>query len=106
MKDQEMKGNDILDVCRRLKQITDELGAMVDEEIKHGEGDDTDDAGEDGGTFWMMSASKRVKLVGVAQSLIAGITDALRTATIDHSKVFEVMALLSVMADTISGKRH
>ena len=51
-----------------------------------------------------MSVSKRVKLVGAAQSLIAGITDALRTATIDHSKVFEVMALLSVMADTISGK--
>jgi hypothetical protein len=48
MKDQEIKGNDILDVCRRLKQITDELGAMVDEEIKHGEGDDADDAGEDG----------------------------------------------------------
>jgi hypothetical protein len=52
------------------------------------------------------SASKRVKLVGAAQSLFAGITDALRTATIDHSKVFEVMALFSVMAHTISGKRH
>ena len=25
MKDQEMKGNDILDVCRRLNQITDKL---------------------------------------------------------------------------------
>jgi hypothetical protein len=82
------------------------LAQIVDEEIKHGEGDDTDDAGEDAGTFWMMSASKRVKLVGAAQGLIAGITDALRTATIDHSKVFEVMAPLSVMADTISGKRH
>jgi hypothetical protein len=37
MEDKEMKGNDILDVCRRLKQITDELGAIVDEEIKRGE---------------------------------------------------------------------
>jgi hypothetical protein len=25
MEDQEMKGDDILDVCRRLNQITDEL---------------------------------------------------------------------------------
>jgi hypothetical protein len=50
--------------------------------------------------------SQRLDLAGVAQSRIAGITDALRTATIDHSKVFEVMALLSVMADTISGKQH
>jgi flavin-binding protein dodecin len=65
------------------------------------------DDGEGGGTFWMLSASKQVKLVGAAQShLIAGITDALRTATMDHSKVFEVMALLSAIADTISGKRH
>jgi hypothetical protein len=39
MEDQEMKGNDILDVRRRLKQITDELAAMVDEEIKRGEGE-------------------------------------------------------------------
>jgi hypothetical protein len=62
----------------RLKQITDGLAAMVDEEIKRGEGGDTDDDGEDGGTFWIMSASKQVKLVGAA--LIAGITDALRTA--------------------------
>jgi hypothetical protein len=106
MEDQKMKGNDILDVCRRLNQITDELAAMVDEEIKRGEDGDTDDDGEDGGTFWMMSASKQVKLVGAAQSLIAGITDARRTATIDHSKVFEVMALLSAITDTISGKRH
>jgi hypothetical protein len=100
-----MKGNDILDVCRRLNQITDELAAMVDEEIKRGEDGDTDVDGEDGGTFWMMSASKQVKLVGAAESLIAGITDALRTATIDHSKVFEVMALLSAITDTISGSQ-
>jgi flavin-binding protein dodecin len=53
----------------------------------------------------MMSASKQVKLVGTVQSLIAGITDALRTATIDHSKVFEVMAPLSAITDTTSGKR-
>jgi hypothetical protein len=53
----------------------------------------------------MMSASKQVKLVGTVQSLIAGITDALRTATIDHSKIFEVMALLSAITDTTSGKR-
>jgi hypothetical protein len=106
MEGKEMKGNNILDICRRLKQITDELAAMVDEEIKGGESGGTDDDGEDGGTFWMLSASKPVKLVGAAQSLIAGITDALRTATIDHSKVFEVMALLSAIADTISGKRH
>jgi len=66
----------------------------------------TDDDGEDGGTFWIMSASKQVKLVGAAQCLIAGIADALRTATVDHSKVFEVMALLSAITDTISGKRH
>jgi hypothetical protein len=33
MEDQEMKGNDILDLCRRLNQITDELAAMVDEEL-------------------------------------------------------------------------
>jgi hypothetical protein len=68
MEDKEMKGNDILDVCRRLKQITEELAAMVDEEIKRGESGDTDDDGEDGRTFWMMSASKQVKLVGAAQS--------------------------------------
>jgi hypothetical protein len=104
--DQEMKGNDILDVCRRLNKITDELAAMVDEEIKRGQDGDTEDDGEDGGMFWMMSASKRVKLVGTAQSLIVGITDALRTATTDHSKVFEVIALLSAITDTISGKRH
>jgi hypothetical protein len=101
-----MKGNDILDVCRRLNKITDELAAMVDEEIKRGQDGDTEDDGEDGGMFWMMSASKRVKLVGTAQSLIVGITDALRTATTDHSKVFEVIALLSAITDTISGKRH
>jgi hypothetical protein len=65
MEDKEMKGNDILDVCRRLKQITDELGAMVDEEIKRGESGGTDDDGEGGG-FWMLSASKQVKLVGAA----------------------------------------
>jgi hypothetical protein len=106
MKDREMKGNDILDVCRRLKQITDELAAMVDEEIGRGENGETDDNVEEGGTFWMMSASKQVKLVGTAQSLIAGITDALRTATVDHSKVFEVMALLSAITDTFGGKRH
>jgi len=41
---------------------------MADEEIKDG---DTDDDGEDGGTFWMMSASKQVKLVGTVQSLFA-----------------------------------
>ena len=70
---------------------------MVDEEIKRGEGSDADDDGEDGGTFWMMSASKQVKLVGTPQSLIAGTTDALRTASIDHSKIFEVMALLSAI---------
>jgi hypothetical protein len=87
-------------------KITDELAAMVDEEIKRGEDGDTEDDGEDGGTFWMMSAGKRVKLVGTAQSLIASITDALRTATTDHSKVFEVIALLSAITDTISGKRH
>ena len=86
---------------RRLNQMTDELAAMVDEEIKRGEDGDTDDDGEDGGKFWMMSARKQVKLVGTAQSLIAGTTDA---ATIDHSKVFEVMALLSAITDTISGK--
>jgi len=56
-------------------------GRMVDEEIMRGEDGDTEDNGEDGGTFWMMSASKQVKLVGTAQSLIARITDALRTAT-------------------------
>jgi hypothetical protein len=39
-----------------------------------------------------------------AQSLIAGITDALRTATIDRSKGFEVIALLSATTDTISGQ--
>jgi hypothetical protein len=60
------------------------------DEVKPGDGD-TDDDGEDGGSFWMMSASKQVKLVGTAWSLIAGITDALRTATIDHSKAFEVI---------------
>jgi hypothetical protein len=103
MEDQEMEGNDILDICRRLNQITDELAAMADEEIRHGEDGETDDSVEEGGTFWMMSASKQLKLVGTAQSLIAGITDALRTATVDHSKVFEVMALLSVITDTIGG---
>jgi hypothetical protein len=66
----------------------------------------TDNDGEDRGTFWMMSASRQVKLVGAAQSLIAGITDALRTAPIDRSKLFEVIALLSATTDTISGKRH
>ena len=50
----------------------------------------------------MMSASKQVKLLGAAQSLIAGITDAFRTATIDHSKVFEVMALRSAITDTMA----
>jgi hypothetical protein len=104
MKHQEMTGDDILDVCRRLNQITAELAAMVMRKLG-GEDGDSDDDGEDGGTFWMMSVSKQVKLVGVAQSLIAGITDVLRTATIDHSKVFEVMALLSAMADTIGGKQ-
>jgi hypothetical protein len=84
MEDQEMKGNDILDVCRRLNKSTDELSAMVDEEIKRGEDGDTEDDDEDGGTFWMMSASKRVKLIGAAQSMIASITDARRTATTDH----------------------
>jgi hypothetical protein len=28
------------------------------------------------------------------------------TKTIDHSKVLEVMALLSAITDTVSGKRH
>jgi hypothetical protein len=46
-----------------------------DEEIKRGEGGDTDDDGKDGGAFGMMSASKQVKLVRAPQSLIAGITD-------------------------------
>jgi hypothetical protein len=40
-----------------------------------------------------VNSSRREAGDSAAQSLIAGITDALRTATIDHSKVFEVMAL-------------
>jgi hypothetical protein len=34
----------------------------TDEETKRGEDGDTDDDGEEGGTFWMMSARKQVKL--------------------------------------------
>ena len=49
MEDQNMKGNDILDGCRRLNQISDELAAMVDEEIKRGEDGDTDDDGQEHG---------------------------------------------------------